>query len=211
MQQLIDMLNETSIVEQHMPPSVLRSDHGAELSSWRFYMLRYFGLELPGIPEWDSRWDTKEHLRYADCGADRYCFGNHDPFVDASRYETNIMAIVGPDTAFDRADGLALDALPNDLVVLVEVQRSKTHWMEPGDYHLSWLSDLRTEPQLGATVAGAFHVAFADGEVWLLEADIPRETLLRFCTRSGSKNSDRQKLLAPWCRERFTLLSNDPG
>ena len=51
--------------------------------------------------------------------------------------------------------------------------------------------------------AGAFHVIFADGRVWLLSDKVPFETLKKFFTIADAEKHDREKLLGP-----FALLED---
>lgn len=121
---------------------------------------------------------------------------------------TNIVAIVGPGTAF--GDGtqepLRLDELPRAALLLVESRQSDIPWPSPGDF------DVRTMPRtidapdgrgISGCRPGGFCVLFADGRVWFLSNKTPFETLARFFTLAGAKAHDREELLGPYALERW--------
>jgi hypothetical protein len=89
-----------------------------------------------------------------------------------------------------------LSQLDADTILIVEVRNTGIHWMEPGDL------DLRHLPQTIAadTSADSFHVGFADGEVWLLDAKVPVDELRKFLTLEGARQWDRQSCLGPYGR-----------
>jgi hypothetical protein len=117
------------------------------------------------------------------------------PSPVAGRYATYYKAITGPGTAFDPAvPPPRLKRLPNDLILIVRVERSDTHWMQPGDLSIEQLvpSDETRRLLLGKD---GYVVLFADRERWVLSGKLPIKDLCRFCTIEGAKQADREEIL----------------
>jgi len=91
------------------------------------------------------------------------------------------------------------DDLPYDVIVVLEVADSKTHWMQPGDYNVTDLLAYRGRigDHLHGLLADRLHVLFADGEVWALDTSSPIADLQPFLTITGAKSHDRGQLLGP--------------
>ena len=122
--------------------------------------------------------------------------------------ETNILAIVGPGTAFgeDRGEGpKPLAGIPSSTIIAVEVRSSGIPWPAPGDL------DIRTMPQtinapdgkgISSRYPGGVFVIFADARVWCLSDKVPFETLKKLFTIVDAKDNDREKLLGPYVLHR---------
>ena len=112
-------------------------------------------------------------------------------------YATYYKAITGPGTAFDPGTRRSLKELPNDLVIIVQVPRSDTHWMEPGDLRIEQLAPSEeTERQL--LCKNSYVVLFADGERWVLSGETPICDLCKFFTLAGAKEADRDEILGAY-------------
>ncbi|MDP6442457.1 MAG: hypothetical protein QF805_01580 [Pirellulaceae bacterium] len=110
----------------------------------------------------------------------------------------SVMAVVGPGTAFgDSATSATSAALPADLILCVEVVGAENTWPEPVDFDVRWLDDPHPTIRIGAPGSDGFHVVFADGSVWRLRSDTPREKLKSFLTVSAAENADRDQTLSP--------------
>jgi hypothetical protein len=180
------------------PPPALKSNSGKELTSWRFQIVPFLvqrptqGDEAIG---WHrlAPWDDPIHKPLADFIGDFYVWsgGNETKW-------TNLFAVAGPGTAFDAQRAVRQEDCPEDTILAMEVVRSKTNWMQPGDYDVSELLSHsgRIGDHLHGLLADRFHVLFADGEVWALSPDAPMTALQRFLTIAGAKAHDRDKLLA---------------
>ena len=87
--------------------------------------------------------------------------------------------------------------LPNDLILIVEVRESKTHWMQPGDFDVDNMP--RTIDGKGVCISGfrrpGFHVGFTDATVWLLRSDTPFEELSKFFRIESAEMHDREEVL----------------
>ena len=190
-----------------------RNGNGAPLYSWRFEILYYLQKQpypLNKFLPWDATMNQEIVLSngaffsYGQTGKE-YAGIENDTIPD-----TNALAITGPGTAF--GDGVempkALENIPPQTILVVEVGASGTPWPMPGDL------DIRTMPQTINASSGkgissqnpdGFCVIFADGTVWCLSNKIPFETLQKFFTTESSKKSDRELLLGPYILEREGL------
>ena len=110
---------------------------------------------------------------------------------------TYFKAITGPGTAFDPATSQSLEELPNDLVLITRVERSDTHWMEPGDLSIERLVPSEEVKHLLSGKNG-YAVLFADGEVWVLSDRLPVSDLFKFLTIADAKQYHREKVLVPY-------------
>jgi hypothetical protein len=201
---IVQMIKEADAIDGALPKPVRRDGTGAPLSSWRFQILSHVGLDCNCPPDWRKPWNTKRNLRFAEEATSLFCFAEEKTPVNR-RQETNVMAIVGADTAFDVTRQVRFHALPEHMIILCEVCDSGIHWMQPGDLSLDMLqkANRTAVPRLGGTVAGGFLVAFSDGEVWLLAHRTPREVLTKMGTISGAAQADREDVLGQYCLEQY--------
>lgn len=195
MQVALAALKNEAESENQLPSSVHRDALGKPLSSWRFLVLRWLLGER--THDFDRYWFDPVYYQAACAPSPFYCLAGQRP---EGSLDTNIVAIVGPGTAFDGSD-CSLQDLDKDTILLIEVAKSGVHWMEPGDL------DVRRVP---ATIAqgidgSGVHVGFADGEVWFLERDVPVDDLRVFFSVEGAKQSDREDVLGEYCIRRSHL------
>ncbi|NQV28608.1 MAG: hypothetical protein HQ518_30010 [Rhodopirellula sp.] len=121
-------------------------------------------------------------------------------FVDESTsdFNTQFVAIVGPDTAFQQNSRISLKTLPDNMIIVVEVHDSQHHWEEPGADlnidHMPQYIDTRNGKGISGDSKGVL-VAFVTGEVWMLSNDVPFSTLSAFFTVSSAKGRSRDALL----------------
>jgi hypothetical protein len=105
----------------------------------------------------------------------------------------------GPGTAFEDERVLGFKDLDGDTVIAIEVARTDTHWMEPGDLPVD-----DVPPSIVQGLEGdGVHVLFADGQVWFLSPDVPLADLRKFFTVDGAKRYDREQLLGPYAAMRW--------
>ncbi len=161
--------------------------------SWR---LRVFKFALPS--EAQSIGESDFALDWTDARLDEvrakkplcFCFGQ-----DSLDGTTNIMAVVGPGTAFDGQVVNSLSELDGDTILFIEVHNTSIHWMEPGDISAT---DFSLLAQHLSNSPHGFHVCFADGEVWRLGRATPVASVGMFLTVSGSKSHDRDVVLGDY-------------
>ncbi len=185
---------------QYMPASTYRNANGNDLSSWRFQILPYMGVNQYGRQYYASDWTASINQPIRSSQNVPYCIES----TDKDGY-TNIYAIAGVDTAFEHRNypGFSkrkFDEIPPSLILLMETSQSKVHWMQPGDYDADEL--LAASGPVKNTAKGLLrdriNVMFADGEVWALSSDTPMEAIHPFLTITAAKNVDRDELLAVW-------------
>jgi len=183
-------------VFEQFPPPCFVDDAGRPLFSWRFRVLTLLTSSKLDFYT-NERWDGPHNAEWAKFAPLCYCFLSRMDTPEARN--TNVMAICGPDTAFDDKKMLRIAELPTDTILIVEVRDSGVHWMECGDL------DTRNIPQaigkrggIAGSVADEFCVGFADGQVWLMRSDVPFDLLSRFFTISGSRDADRDERLTPY-------------
>ena len=83
------------------------------------------------------------------------------------------------------------------MVLITRVERSETHWMEPGDLSIEQLVPSEEVKHLLSGKNG-YAVLFADGEVWVLSDKLPVSDLFKFLTITDAKRNDRDRVLAPY-------------
>ena len=180
-----------SEVEGVLPYDIL-SDDGTSMSSWRFRVLPFL-MSTGKEKHFDKAWNSEDNIEHA-------VFRPQD-FCDGSSPSANIVAITGRGAAFDRNRRNSLAEIPDDCILFVEAKHFSKHWMEPGDLDIGAMSRKIPEPD-GNGICGldrwAFHVCFADGQVWLLSNDVPFEELEVFFTIDGATRCDRERALGVW-------------
>lgn len=175
-------------IHKQLPPTTWTNEHGHVLYSWRVGIMPY--MESAPDVAWDAPWYAPANQEWANLSADCYCVS---PDVQRNHH-TNIVAVTGPGTAFDPTRLVRWEELPSDTVLLISVAESGIHWMQPGDISVNKLPRGITS---GVCQEGV-HVAFADGAVWFLRQEMPREYLSRFFTIRGATRYDRTTVLAPY-------------
>jgi hypothetical protein len=173
-----------------LPRSENVDPQGNLLSSWRLTIAPY--MESWGI-RWDNSaaWDAPTNRQMASITNVAFCWD-----YSAANPSTSIFAVTGADTAFDRTPQ-STEKMPEDLVLLIEVADSMTHWMQPGDYKVGEILAYHGKigEHLDGVLPGRRHVLFADGEIWALDPNAPIADLQPFLTITGAKTQDRDQLL----------------
>lgn len=185
----------------HLPPATAADTESGELSSWRIEVYRWFAA-TPLDYDYRKPWNDPLNLRIEDRGVHnlRYYPNDVEPARVRGKHGWNTAyykAITGRGTAFDSATPASLKQLPKDLVLVVRVERSDTHWMEPGDLSIEQLLPTDETRRLLLGNDG-YVVLFADGEGWILSGDLPVSDLCKFFTIGGAEQFDREQMLAPY-------------
>jgi len=176
-----------------LPENVTCDKTGRPACSWRFACnpCVVSGARVEDIPDVTIPWksDKLDHWRHKVVS--KYCF--------SGTCETNVMAVIGKGTAFEKGKRFLRQDLPRDLILIIEVRDTGVHWMAPVDLDVAKLGNILSGKEsrisLGTRKDG-FLVGFVDGEVWLLKRDIPKDVLLKFCSREAAAVNDREKLLS---------------
>lgn len=181
---------------------------GEAFLSWR--RICADGDSGPRLGDPDLPWNAPPNALAARGGSLTFCF--FPPpwiierlFPSCRRSQTKVLAITGPDTAFDPCRETSLRDLPPNLILLVEVWGSGINWLQPGDIDVR---DFRHLRMTGRDGRGCW-VLFADGVLAFIKSDVPLENVKRFCTITSAKRSFRRRLLGPWV-EKLHDLAHDP-
>jgi len=179
------------------------------LSSWRIEVCRSFvrlgfsralsaNVTSPLEYDYHRAWNEPRNARIEGFGC-----GYFVPITPGLKpgasgiHATYYKAVTGPGTAFDSAALSSLRQLPEDVVLIVQVGRSDTHWMEPGDLRIDQLIPSEETKRLLFTNDG-YVVLFADGERWVLSRETPIWELCKFFTVAGAREFNRDQILAPY-------------
>jgi hypothetical protein len=203
--QLMLGLHKFNDVNHRLPFPVVRSPgypsrhvresdfDGPPLSSWRFAIVPY--LESNHIPfDFTQPWDAAGNAAWRRRPHRVYCF-------DSAGMSTHIMAVTGPDTGWGDSTTApsSITELPHDLILVVEVSNSGTHWMQPGDIALADLPAVHAargeQLHLGNGPRDGFFVSLADGSVRFIPRDLPFDQIAPYFTITGATAGDLGELL----------------
>jgi hypothetical protein len=183
----------------HLPPATAPDPATGHPVSWRIEVFEETLQDLRvGDVFYDREqvWHHSSNLRLQDNSA-YYLLFSYSPTTSSGRFATHYKAITGTGTAFDPERRRSLRDLPGDLVLVVWVANSETHWMEPGDLPIEELLTCEDpcECLIGPLGCG---VLFADGARWMLSPRLPFVELRKFFTIEDAAQNDRDKVLAPY-------------
>jgi hypothetical protein len=128
---------------------------------------------------------------------------------------TQMFALAGASTAFTEygeSKGRNFLECEPDAILLIDCQNDSIHWMQPGDVQLDELLAQEWDFGIGAfepNFPEGFLVAFADGAVWCIRRDVPREAISKFFTVESARLYDRDKILSPYAVDKRPPLSPD--
>ena len=184
------LLLSHDLITNRLPASVCVDSTGKVLGSWRFQTINHG--EWPDWPQLrqDLPWDAPVNRQVA--AQSPFCVGQDN--MTKERLDTTIFAVTGPGTAFDPQRTYRLSDLPGNLILLVDIAHSHTHWMAPGDLDVEHVPESLTKGLDGLGVC----VAFADGAVVFLRHDVPLSDLKKFFTIESAKAHDKYRLLGPY-------------
>ena len=160
-----------------------------EKNSWRFYLAPYLGYgggAITSSPHYDNgkKWNEEPNNSLV---IPEFCWEKHISSM------TNVMAITGEDTAYvvQKTENLQ-DC--EDLIIMVEVAHTNTHWGEDGDVNVA---NIPTNITRGIDGNG-FMVLFFDGSIWYIKNTIPLDILKRYLTVTEARKHDRNVDLMPY-------------
>jgi hypothetical protein len=186
------------------PPAYVADESGKPSYGWRTLILPYLDkLPLYNAYRFDEPADGPNNSEHRDKGMPvLHCPASLHHFQG----QTNYLAVVGPGTAWpgSRPANLKKD-FPDGAsrtILVVEVENSGVHWMDPRDLNFDEISFALNDPtrpsiSSGHTVTGNWpwsgtfavvNVLFADGTVARLPADTPPETIRAWLTANGGEN-----------------------
>jgi len=170
-----------------LPPTEIRDAQCRLTASWRLRIGPY--LEASGL--WfcsKQDWDHPESYAWVLNPVHTFCFDagsrSNPPF------ETNVVAITGPGTAFEAGRSYRLADLAPDTILAIEIKDSGILWAEPGDLDIR---EIRQSILTGIDGHGVL-VLFADGVVGFVPKHVPLYELMEFFTVEGAIRHDRREL-----------------
>lgn len=212
---LSEGLRQVNEEHGHLPLASAEDPTHGVLTSWRVRIyqakvrpaLRTRGHSEDVLHSTDYRvdkpWNDPQNALHQDAGRWLFNYTRNDTGPAgqhagaAGVYTTYYKAIKGRDTAFDNGKLTTLQELPDDLILVVRVEHSDTHWMEPGDIDVRELRPTEATRRLLLGDSG-YVVLFADGEGWVLSPDTPLSHLCVFFTIAGANQHRRRELLRPY-------------
>ena len=206
---IYDGLQDYDEVNGNLPPSTATKVKSGKQVSWRIEVyqswVRHGFIDVASTNnntsvkyDRNKAWNDPNNLRLEGRGFSLFAPHSHPQQPSAwGSFTTYYKAITGPGTAFDSGSPPSLKDLPKGLILVVRVERSDTHWMEPGDLDITHLGPNEETKRLLLGKDG-YVVLFADGEGWVLSGKTPISDLCKFFTIEGAKKFDRDKLLGPY-------------
>ena len=172
--QLARALQNYHDIHGTFPPASIAGPDGKPWHSWRTLIMPIMD---PGGPydgyRFDEPWNGPTNSKLGQeapwifrCPADQW------PASD-----TNYLAVTGPGTMWPDGRGLSTSEIqdgPQDTIMLVEVAKSRVHWMEPRDLRINEM-DFRVNGKSGNSISSKHGnyawVVFADGHVRALDRE----------------------------------------
>lgn len=194
------------------PPAYFADETGKPIHSWRVLILPY--IEAKPLYEkyrfdepWDGPNNSKLHAEIVD-----FYQCPRDPFWH-EKQNTNYVAVVGSETAWPGSKSVTHSDIKDgeeNTIMLVEVENSGIHWMEPRDLEFDTMSFHINDP-LGNSINGSHrfetgklfwkrkipcvNAAKCDGSVGSFPLSIDETSLKAFLTIDG-----KEPALDPWLK-----------
>lgn len=168
-----------------LPPAYTVDANGKPLHSWRILILPYLEQQpLYDTIDLSKSWDDPVNAAAYKTKLSVF----HCPSATCPEDHTTYLAIVAPSGCFHHTEPRQLaeisDGLPETLMVIEVSPEQSVHWMSPVDADESLVLGLVPESKL-AHPAG-MNVAFCDGSVKFLRADVPAEARRALISIAGN-------------------------
>ena len=173
------------------PPAYLVDNNGKPVHSWRVLILPFIEEnELYEAYRFDQPWNGPDNLKLADHMPQIY----HLPNAPTPTSTTNIVAVVGSETAFPGSGCTRLDDFTDGLdntILLAEITSSGICWTEPRDLRVEDMSFTVNDPMrpsISSSRRRGPYVVFADSiRTYRLSPLLEPETLKALTTRAGGE------------------------
>jgi Protein of unknown function (DUF1559) len=189
----ISMYNYES-QNKHFPPPAICDKQGKPLLSWRVAILPF--LDEKALFErfhLDEPWDSPHNLELVKQMPSIYSDPTPTIRAAAGDGKTTFVVPVGPGTAFDTKEGIALreikDGTSNTALIVEVVPERAVEWTKPADWDVDMDYPLAG---VARTDRHQFAAAYCDGSVRLLPVDIKPEIFRAILTRAGGEQIDSQ-------------------
>lgn len=159
------------------PPPYVADENGRPLHSWRVLLLPFIDQQnLYEQYRFDEPWDGPNNRRlHARTIALYNCPSRFPPGEESPL--TSYLAVVGPGTMWPETGVVRLEDIPGSpesTLMVVEVENSDVHWMEPRDLHVRQMAP-SINPKSGQGISSPHYdgeganAAMADGAVQVLK------------------------------------------
>jgi len=189
-----------------LPPAYIADKNGKPMHSWRVLILPYIECgDLYARYNFDEPWDGPNNRRLSAEMPEVFCC-RYSLSSERSPGITNYLGVIGPKTAWRGSESRGLDGLEErlpDTILLVEVENSGIHWMEPKDLPFEdGLAGINPDSGVGISsmhgedsMPDGAYVAMLDGSVHYLPDNTSAkqlENLLRVDRAAGIPQSRRR-------------------
>ena len=173
------------------PPAYLVDQRGMPVHSWRVLILPFIEQKpLYNAYRFDEPWDGPNNRKLADRMPQIFQM----PSEPTSTCMTNIVTIVGPETAFPGSNSTRLEDFADGLdntILLAEITRSDICWLEPRDLRveeMSFRANDSSKPSISSARRRGPYVVFADSiHTHQLSPSLHLETLKALTTINGGE------------------------
>ena len=185
-------------IHGEFPPAYIADEDGKPMHSWRVLVLPYIGHEaLFKAYRFDQPWNGPQNLALAS----RMPTVFRSPTEPHSFMHTNMVVVVGPDTAFPGARTTKIDSFtdgPENCILVTEIADSDICWLEPRDLDAATMSftvNDRTKPSISAIKWRRPYVVFADSiHAYQVPEDLSPKKLKALTTIAGGEPVTRDQI-----------------
>jgi hypothetical protein len=194
LRQILIGLHNYHDVYGSLPPAYVADENGRPMHSWRVLILPFIEQKsLYDQYRFDEPWDGPNNRLLGQLGLPIFRCPSDSQAVNG---QTSYVLVVGNGTAWPRAKSAQLGDIKDGTshtILVVEVQHSGIHWMEPRDLDLAQLP-LSVNPPRGLGISSEHkhgaHVGLGDGSVRFVPNDLPGKTLQELLTIDGGETVD---------------------
>lgn len=178
------------------PPAYLVDERGVPVHSWRALILPFIEQKsLYDAYRFDEPWNGPNNRKLVDGMPEIFQM----PSEPSSTCMTNIVAIVGPGTAFPGSNSTRLEDFADGLdntILLAEITASDICWLEPKDLRVEEMSfevNDPSKPSISSSRRRGPYVVLANSiHAYQLSRSLRPETLKALTTIKGGDDEDGQ-------------------